>query len=61
VRWQSEAATPLWIVSQRVFAHTTGDSEKSKAPSPLRSAGALQKVEVILNSYFLINNTSLAN
>jgi len=37
VRWQSEAATPLWIViRERIVS-----SKTSKAPSTLRSAGAL--------------------
>ena len=39
VRRQSEAATALWIVSD-----TLSRKGLSKAPSPLRSAGALQKV-----------------
>src|SRR5436190_5380547 len=38
VRWQSEAATPLWIV---ISENSLRLRDRSKAPSPLRSAGAL--------------------
>jgi glutamate-1-semialdehyde 2,1-aminomutase len=38
VRWQSEAATPLWIVTREVIVST---SQTTKAPSTQRSAGAL--------------------
>ncbi len=38
MRWQSEAATPLWIV---IGKKIVSSSKTSKAPSPLRSAGAL--------------------
>jgi len=41
VRRQSEAATALfWIVAKTL-------KTKSKAPSPLRSAGALQKQQMV--------------
>jgi hypothetical protein len=44
VRWQSEAATALWIAfaRNRTFKFATSIS---KAPSSLRFAGALQKKE----------------
>ena len=38
MRWQSEASTPLWIAIGR---NILSNSQTSKAPSPLRSAGAL--------------------
>jgi len=50
VRRQSEAATALWISRSPILVPHTGrylsatDARPgSKAPSPLRSAGALQK------------------
>src|SRR5437588_4549440 len=48
VRRQSGAATPLWIrlrgclESSFTNVHTQCSTDKSKTPSPLRSAGALQ-------------------
>ena len=38
MRWQSEASTPLWIAAKLRIVST----QTSKAPSPLRSADALQ-------------------
>src|SRR5882672_12627185 len=51
VRWQSGAATPLWIrdLSYSSFA-SRGFS--SKAPSTLRSAGALQNSSVDLSRQY---------
>ena len=45
MRWQSEAATALWIAFKAI---TTESVRQSKAPSPLCSAGALQKNMKIL-------------
>src|SRR5262245_5520654 len=45
LRWQSEAATPLWLEHNIQVNPLTSVSHapKSKAPPPLRSVGAVQK------------------
>jgi len=61
VRRQSEAATALWIVwgsAFRRYALIDGrvNAElRTKAPSPLRSAGALQ-IQILMMTFFRYNN-----
>jgi len=65
VRRQSEAATALWISRSPILVPHTGrylsatDARPgSKAPSPLRSAGALQKRDLSVVSDLLMSNAS---